>query len=34
MEDGTKIVLGTYCSTYVIDGEIEYVSENGEKLFE
>ena len=34
MEDGTKTVPGTYCITYVIDGEIEYVSENGEKLFE
>ena len=34
MEDGTEIVIGTDCSTYVRDSDIEYVLENNEKLFE
>jgi len=34
MEDGSEIVIGTDCSTYVIDGDIQYVLENNEKLFE
>ena len=34
MEDGTEIVIGTYCSTYIHDSDIEYVLENNEKLFE
>lgn len=34
MEDGTEIVIGTDCSTYVRDFDIEYVLENNEKLFE
>lgn len=34
LEDGPEIVLGTDCSTYVCDGNIEYVLENNEKLLE
>lgn len=34
LEDGTEIVLGTDCSTYVRDGDIEYVLDNNEKLLE
>lgn len=34
LEDGTEIVLGTDCSTYIRDGNIEYVLDNNEKLLE
>ncbi len=34
LEDGTEIVIGTDCSTYVRDSDIEYVLENNERLFE
>lgn len=34
MEDGTKIVVGTDCSTDVRDSDIEYALENNERLFE
>ncbi len=34
LEDGTEIVVGTDCSTYVRDSDIEYVLENNERLFE
>ena len=34
LQDGTEIVVGTDCSTYVFDEDIQYVLEKNEKLFE